>query len=74
VLTNGNGGGSLLQSQVLESYPMPPLDVPVMHTVGFQTHAGKHDILPEDWDRFLDFADLHFYGKPPRHYPLTGTK
>jgi hypothetical protein len=45
-----------------------------MHDIGFQTHTGKHDILPEDWDRFLDFADLHFYGKPPHSYPANPTK
>ncbi len=65
VLTNGNGSGSLLQSQVLESYPMPAPGAPVMHDVGFQVHTGKHDVLPSDWDRFLDFADLQFFGKTP---------
>lgn len=25
---------------------------------------GKHDQLPEDYEALLDFADLHFYGKP----------
>ena len=67
-MTDGNGTGSLLKSDVLESYPMPPLDVPVMRDVGFQTHTGKHDVLPEDWERFLDFADLHFFGKTPHEY------
>jgi hypothetical protein len=68
VMTNGNGTGSLLTSDVLETYPMPPPDEPVMRDVGFQMHTGKHDVLPEDWDRFLDFADLHFFGKPPHQY------
>ena len=68
--TPANGGsGAVLKSSVLESYPPPPLDVPVFHDIGYQTHTGKHDILPEDWERFLDFADLHFYGKPPHTYP-----
>lgn len=66
VLTNGSG--SILTSAVLETYPMPPLDVPIMNDVGFQMHTGRHDVLPEDWDRFLDFADLHFYGRQPREY------
>lgn len=66
VLTNGNGSGSLLKSEVLETYPMPPPDAPIMRDVGFQTHTGKHDVLPEDWDRFLDFADLHFHKIPPQ--------
>jgi hypothetical protein len=69
-----NGSGPGLASAVLESYLPPPLDVPVMHDIGFQTHTGGHDILPEDWNRFLDFADLHFYGKPPHQYPADETK
>jgi len=71
VVTNLPPGGSLLHSDVLESFPPPPPDVPVMRDIGFQTHTGKHDILPEDWDRFLDFADLHFYGKQPHQYPAV---
>jgi hypothetical protein len=70
---SGNGSGPVLASAVLESYPPPPLDVPVMHDIGFQTHTGGHDILPQDWNRFLDFADLHFYGKPPHQYPAAET-
>jgi hypothetical protein len=69
-----NGSGSVLNSAVLESYPPPPPDVPIMRDIGFQIHTGKHDVLPEDWDRFLDFADLHFYGKPPRQYPASPAK
>ena len=65
-----NGSGSILTSAVLESCP-PPLDVPNMREFGFQTHTGKHDVLPEDWDLFLDFADLHFHGKPPHQYPAS---
>lgn len=66
-----NGSGSILNSGTLESYPPPPPDVPIMRDIGFQIHTGKHDVLPEDWDRFLDFADLHFYGKLPRQYPAS---
>ena len=60
-----NGSGSILTSAVLETYPMPPPDAPIMRDVGFQIHTGKHDILPEDWDSFLNFADLHFHGNQP---------
>lgn len=65
----GTGSGEVLKSDFEESFTPPPLDVPIMNNVGFQTHTGKHDILPADWDRFLDFADLHFYGKTPHAYP-----
>jgi hypothetical protein len=69
-----NGSGSILTSATLESYRPPPLDAPIMHDIGYQTHTGKHDVLPEDWDRFLDFADLHFYGKQPPQYPVNQGK
>jgi hypothetical protein len=62
-------GKALLQSDILEAFTPPPLDVPIMHDIGYQTHTGKHDVLPEDWERFLDFADLHFHGIPPHTYP-----
>jgi len=45
--------------QGLDQEPFPPLDTALMHDIGFSCHAGKHDVLPQDWDRFLDFADLH---------------
>ena len=38
----------------------PPLDHAVQHDIGFNCHTGKHDVLPMDWDNFLDFADAHF--------------
>lgn len=38
----------------------PPLDQPVKHGLWFNCHVGKHDVLPADWDKFLDFADAQF--------------
>lgn len=38
----------------------PPLDQPLRHDLWFNCHVGKHDVLPSDWDKFLDFADAHF--------------
>ena len=38
----------------------PPLDRALLHDIGFNCHTGKHDVLPTDWDNFLNFADLHF--------------
>ena len=37
----------------------PPLDQPLRHDITFNCHQGKHDVLPSDWDKFLDFADAH---------------
>jgi hypothetical protein len=38
----------------------PPFDEPLKHDIWFNCHVGKHDVLPSDWDKFLDFADAHF--------------
>jgi hypothetical protein len=69
-----NGSGSILTSSVLESYPPPPPDVPIMRDIGFSIHTGKQDVLPEDWDRFLDFADLHFHRTSQRQNPAGEAK
>ena len=41
----------------------PPLDHALQHDIGFNCHTGKHDVLPSDWDNFLNFADAHFSQK-----------
>lgn len=38
----------------------PPLDHVLEHDISFHCHTGVHDVLPTDWDHFLDFADRHF--------------
>ncbi|HUE37290.1 MAG TPA: hypothetical protein VMO20_07855 [Candidatus Acidoferrum sp.] len=68
VATNLPPAKELLESAILEAFPPPPLDVPVFHDVGYQTHTGAHDVLPADWERFLDFCDMHLYGKAPHSY------
>ncbi|HXF10621.1 MAG TPA: hypothetical protein VN625_07530, partial [Desulfuromonadaceae bacterium] len=73
-LATNRAAGALLKSDVLESYPMPTNDIPVFRDISFQVHTGKHDILPSDWDRFLDFADLQFYGKQPPEYTNTNSE
>jgi hypothetical protein len=61
-----NKSGSLLNSARLATYPMPPPDTAVMGDVGFYQHTGKHDMTSADWDKFLDFADMHFKKSRPR--------
>ena len=52
----------LLGKKGLGTDVMPKLDEPVMSgSIGFVCHTGKHEILPADWDRFLDFADAHLH-------------
>jgi hypothetical protein len=38
----------------------PPVGEVIRHDISFNCHLGQHDVLPGDWDNFLDFADLHF--------------
>jgi len=49
----------LLGAQDLGTDQMPPLNTPVMHTIGFHIRTGGHAVTPFDWDQFLKFADMH---------------
>ncbi len=53
----------LLGAQGLETDRMPPLNTPILHTLAFHYRTSKHDVTPFDWDRFLEFADLHLKGR-----------
>jgi hypothetical protein len=38
---------------------MPGLSQPVLGAIGYHIRPGGHDVKTYDWDRFMDFADLH---------------
>jgi hypothetical protein len=50
----------LLGKKGLGTLEMPGLHQPIMNTVGYHIRAGKHDVTAYDWDRYCDFADLHW--------------
>ncbi len=50
----------LLGAQGLGVTSRPAVDEPIMRTVGYHVRTGKHDITAYDWDRYLEFADLHW--------------
>jgi hypothetical protein len=50
----------LLGKPGLKSGEPPPLNEPVMTTIGYHNRAGKHDVTDYDWEQYLTFADKHF--------------
>jgi hypothetical protein len=47
----------------LEGLPvkeMPPVNQPVMGSIGYHIRTGKHDVTEYDWEQYLNFADKHF--------------
>ena len=50
----------LLGLEGLPTQSFPPVNRPVMGTIGYHLRAGRHDITDFDWDNYLDFAEKHF--------------
>ena len=52
--TNGLGGDN-------PSEISPGLDQPLLSgQIGYHIRTGGHDVLPYDWEQFMNFADRHF--------------
>lgn len=49
----------LLGKTGIETGEMPPIEQPLMNTVGYHIRRGSHDITLYDWNRYMDFAVLH---------------
>ena len=53
----------LLGAMGLGTDQMPPLNQPIMHTIGFQYRTGGHAVTAYDWEQFLGFADMHLQAR-----------
>ncbi|MEM2487830.1 MAG: acetylxylan esterase [Thermoproteota archaeon] len=50
----------LFGTEGLPTDDMPPLNSPVMGTIGYHIRSGSHGLTEYDWERYIDFADKHF--------------
>jgi hypothetical protein len=53
----------LLGAQDLGTKEMPPLNQPIMHSIGYHVRTGRHAVTAFDWEQFLAFADMHLRGR-----------
>ena len=53
----------LLGTDGLAADEMPSAGEQVLEsTIGYRIRPGGHDVTPEDWDAYMDFADKHMTG------------
>ena len=49
----------LLGGKGFPASKMPPVNSPVIGSIGYHIRTGGHDVKLYDWQQYLDFADLH---------------
>jgi len=50
----------LFGKEGLDTDQIPAPGVAILHTIGYEMHAGGHGTVPSDWDVFLRFIQMHF--------------
>ena len=50
----------LLNASGMNASDMPGHNEPVTGIIGYHIRPGTHDVTDYDWDRYMDFLDLHF--------------
>jgi hypothetical protein len=54
---------ALLGCKGFPAAEMPPVNSPVIGTIGYHIRSAGHDVKLYDWQQYLDFADLHLKEK-----------
>ncbi len=52
----------LFGAECREFHPdsLPPRDISIGREIGYHIRSGEHDVTPEDWKFYLDFADRYW--------------
>src|SRR5206468_8481559 len=54
---------------------LPAVNTPLMRTVGYHRREGKHDVTLYDWQRYIEFAEMHLKRKwSNAYFPFSGPR